>query len=125
AAHRYTCRCLAGQREALAFDEGRRRDDVVSCERTVTQRRPVFERTIVAVYRRVRGHSQYPLLQFELEAVHDGQHDNKYRDGETDANHRNERDERDKALASTCPQIAQSDEELVWLFHAPASNLLV
>src|SRR5690606_37139051 len=65
----------------------------------------------------MRGHAEYPPLQLVLETVHDRRHDDEYRNRKADADHRNQRDERDKALAAACAEVAGRDRELVRLPH--------
>src|SRR5690606_41831246 len=105
---------------ALPFDERRRARDVAARERASAKRLPFVERAVERMNRRVRSHSENPPLKLVLETVHHGRHDDEYRNGKPDAEHRNEGDERDKALAPPRAQVAQRDRKLIGLpQHAP------
>src|SRR5690606_11524282 len=110
---------------ALPFDERRRARDVAARERASAKRLPFVERAVEREDRRMRSHSENPPLKLVLETVHHGRHDDEYRDGKPDAEHRNEGDERDKALAPPRPQITQRDRKLVRLpQHSPPAFVI-
>src|SRR5688572_7815557 len=72
----------------------------------------------------MRCHTENPALKLVLEAVHDRRDDNEYRDGEPDANHRNQGNERDKTLAPPSAKVPRCDGKLVRLPHRQTPSRL-
>src|SRR5262249_5765575 len=76
-------------------------------------RLPVGQRVARAGEHEVRGDAQDAGAHLGLEAVHHGKHYDQHRHPERDADHGDERDEADKAVAALCACIAQADHEHV------------
>src|SRR5690606_5949691 len=115
-------RRFPSDRHGLAFDERRGTDHAAALELALAQLAPLVEPAVQGVNRSMRSHTENPALKLVLEAVHHRRDDKEYRDGEPDANHRNERNERDKTLAPAGAKIARRNRKLVRLPHGPTSS---
>ncbi len=113
AAHQYALHLPVERQHALLLHVGRGRDHTRMARDAIHRLLPVFHFAIGAGNLRVRSHAENARAQLLLETVHHRQHDNQRRHAERQAQHGNQRDEGNEAIAAARlagGRVAQPDQ---------------